>query len=195
MATTRVCSIEGCNKKLFGRGWCQAHWAKWRKYGDPLAGRNYAPRGAGYAWILEHVAYDGEDCLFWPFSRGKWGYGDLWVDGKHWPVHRFMCQLVYGDPPSPSHEVLHSCGNGCLGCTNPNHLRYGTSKENSADTIHHGNSMRGERAHQSKLTEADVLQIRDLAASGMSQTKIAKQFGICQQSVSDIHRRKNWHWL
>lgn len=32
----RTCSIEGCTKKLFCRGWCSAHYSKWQRHGDPL---------------------------------------------------------------------------------------------------------------------------------------------------------------
>lgn len=42
----RTCSIEGCDEKVFGRGWCNKHWYRWRKYGDPLAesvGRGHRP--------------------------------------------------------------------------------------------------------------------------------------------------------
>lgn len=31
----RTCSIEGCSGKHRGRGWCQTHYMRWRKYGDP----------------------------------------------------------------------------------------------------------------------------------------------------------------
>lgn len=30
------CIIEGCDSPRRGRGWCSKHWARWRKYGDPL---------------------------------------------------------------------------------------------------------------------------------------------------------------
>lgn len=33
-----TCSIDGCDGKPRGRGWCIGHWTRWRKYGDPLAG-------------------------------------------------------------------------------------------------------------------------------------------------------------
>jgi HNH endonuclease len=29
------CRVEGCNRSRFARGWCNSHWARWRKYGDP----------------------------------------------------------------------------------------------------------------------------------------------------------------
>lgn len=31
-----TCSIDGCDTKARARGWCAAHWRRWRLYGDPL---------------------------------------------------------------------------------------------------------------------------------------------------------------
>ena len=31
----RLCSVEGCNKKHYGRGYCANHYQLWRKYGTP----------------------------------------------------------------------------------------------------------------------------------------------------------------
>lgn len=31
----KTCSIEGCNKKHYAKGYCMAHYEKNRKYGDP----------------------------------------------------------------------------------------------------------------------------------------------------------------
>lgn len=33
-----ICSVEGCDRKVRARGFCIAHWKKWRRYGDPLKG-------------------------------------------------------------------------------------------------------------------------------------------------------------
>jgi hypothetical protein len=33
----RRCSIDGCGRKHFGHGWCQLHYGRWARYGDPLA--------------------------------------------------------------------------------------------------------------------------------------------------------------
>lgn len=38
MASRRICSIEGCDKPVRARGWCQAHWLRWYRYGDPVSG-------------------------------------------------------------------------------------------------------------------------------------------------------------
>lgn len=47
--TDRPCSITGCsgsaNPYMGGaRGWCQAHYARWRRHGDPLHGGPIAER-------------------------------------------------------------------------------------------------------------------------------------------------------
>ena len=37
----KQCSIDGCDAPARGRGWCQKHWKRWRKYGDPLGKSNF----------------------------------------------------------------------------------------------------------------------------------------------------------
>lgn len=32
----RLCTIEGCGRKYYGRGYCHRHWAALNLYGDPL---------------------------------------------------------------------------------------------------------------------------------------------------------------
>ena len=34
----RTCSIEGCGRSVRARGWCNAHYIRYRRHGDPLAG-------------------------------------------------------------------------------------------------------------------------------------------------------------
>ena len=31
----RTCSIDGCARPVKSRGWCQAHYFRWRRNGDP----------------------------------------------------------------------------------------------------------------------------------------------------------------
>ena len=56
-------------------------------------------------------------------------------------------------------------------------------------------NIRGHNQHSSKLTENDVIQIRRLKEIGVLQYKIAEQFGVCKQTVSDILRGDIWKWL
>lgn len=39
MADKSLCKIDGCSKPIKARGWCAAHWARWRKTGTPDASR------------------------------------------------------------------------------------------------------------------------------------------------------------
>jgi len=32
----KICQIEGCEKRVAGRGWCQMHYKRWSKFGDPM---------------------------------------------------------------------------------------------------------------------------------------------------------------
>jgi HNH endonuclease len=44
-SVVRTCSVEGCGRKHYGRGFCGKHYQKWREFGDPKHGKEY---GAGY---------------------------------------------------------------------------------------------------------------------------------------------------
>jgi len=35
MAETRICSVDGCDNQVVARGWCENHYRRWRRYGDP----------------------------------------------------------------------------------------------------------------------------------------------------------------
>lgn len=35
----KVCSVEGCSKAVKGRGYCQTHYARWRRNGDPTVSK------------------------------------------------------------------------------------------------------------------------------------------------------------
>jgi hypothetical protein len=38
MAKTRLCSIEGCGKPVNQNGYCNSHYLRWYRHGDPLKG-------------------------------------------------------------------------------------------------------------------------------------------------------------
>lgn len=39
----RICSIDGCTNPHLAKGYCNAHWKKWKRHGDPLWQRPLAP--------------------------------------------------------------------------------------------------------------------------------------------------------
>ena len=46
---TKICSIAECNRPHYARGWCNAHYQKWKRTGDPLY--KYKPITAGSCTI------------------------------------------------------------------------------------------------------------------------------------------------
>lgn len=192
MATNLVCPIPGCGKRVVAKGWCQSHYDRWHRYGDPL----HIPANAGpLRYFKETVLiYDGDDCLFWPYSGNGKGYGKITFEGKRQYVHRIVCERTNGPQPSPRHEAAHSCGNGHLGCVNAKHLSWKTHTGNESDKRVHGTTPRGERQWNSKLTESDVREIRRLTGSD-TQENIAKKFGVSRHTISLIMRGMRWSWL
>lgn len=35
MPSRRMCSVDGCDHESYARGWCTAHYSRWRNAGDP----------------------------------------------------------------------------------------------------------------------------------------------------------------
>lgn len=193
MADTRLCSIDGCSKPAFGRGWCSAHYSRWRSHGDPLAGRT-SP-GAPMRHFNEVVlAYEGDECLIWPFAKSRRGHAALRVDGVLMSVARLVCERVHGPSPSPDLEAAHECGNGHLGCVAKKHLSWKTRAENEADKLRHGTRVRGTMHKLAKLTEDDVRQIRRLAGT-TTHRELAEKFGVSESRIGFVTRRIDWAWL
>lgn len=126
------------------------------------------------------------------------GYGFLSgtpVDGKpRWiKAHRLSWEMANGPIP-PGGSILHHCDNPA--CVNPAHLYCGTQQENVRDRAERKRGreqrQRGANNTNAKLTAPKVEAIRVLVAGGMSQTEVARMFGMSQPQVSRIVRRASW---
>lgn len=140
-------------------------------------------RGYGIRRMTQHIDQDG-----YPYVR-------LTTSGKRRPfkVHRLMLLTFRGQPPESTLETRHLDGNPQNNMIS--NLVWGTRKKNACDRTrdgrHHCN--RGERNGNAKLNTEYVLAIRKLADNGISQRKIARQFGIDQSTVSYAVSGKGWH--
>lgn len=199
MAHSGICIIPGCSNTLIvARGYCDAHYRRWKRNGDPIAGRT--PNGDAHQFFRDVVlSYEGNECLIWPFNRNPKGYGQIARlgegSGKKDLVHRKVCEAVNGPPPSPEHEAAHSCGNGRGGCCAKRHLSWKTPGGNTADKFLHGTVARGSAIASAVLTEETVIRIRQMIADGIAQKDIAAALGIAKQTVNNIHKRRTWAWL
>lgn len=145
---TTICSIEGCGKPVVNvRGWCKAHYQRWHRHGDPLM-RTRLANGEAEVYLREIVmAYEGDDCIVWPYSKGR---AMMFRAGRHTTVSRIVCEEEHGPPPTPDYEAAHSCGNGHEGCVTKGHLSWKTAIENAADRHLHGTTARGDRHGRTK---------------------------------------------
>lgn len=197
MANPRLCSIPDCGKEHQGHGFCNMHYQRFCKHGDPLKTNRKTNTKQGEAWEFYQsvvIPYEGDECLIWPYNRGSKGYARVKRKGRPIILSRILCEDIHGPPPTPEHEAAHSCGRGQLGCVTKGHLSWKTSAENAADRLTHGTHRRGERCLQSKLTETQAKEILNLKGEE-PQRSLAKRFGVANSTVAAIHNGTNWSWL
>jgi hypothetical protein len=87
-------------------------------------------------------------------------------------------------------EVCHT--NGVSDDNRPENLRYDTPMGNHADRHRHGTVLSGERNPNAKVTEADVLAMRERYAAGSRPAEIARAWCMNRQHVSRIVRGVSW---
>jgi len=127
------CSIEGCEKpvKSSGLPWCDMHYYRNRRHGDPLA--TMRP-GFGddpiVRFMLKVNQIDG-GCWEWTGWKDRRGYGGFDIrprrPGQSAFAHRFAYEYYVGPIPEEL-ELDHLCRN--TGCVNPEHLEPVTHAEN-----------------------------------------------------------------
>ena len=135
------------------------------------------------------------------------GYVAVWIGQTQRMLyrHQMVCLAFHGLPVGERCQVAHY--NDIKGDDRPENLRWATALENRRDAKRNGRLCSGERRVQialasvsrgedhslSKLTEADVVAIRELYAAGdVTHTGLAKRFGITRPAVSNICTGKAW---
>lgn len=129
------------------------------------------------------------DCWLWTASKDRHGYGTFQLNGKPRKAHRLSWVLSNGPVPDGL-CVCHSCDVRL--CVNPSHLWAGSNKANTVDMVAKGRNvtLRGEEASWSKLTNEEVVAIKSTV--GVSQRKMARQYGVCQTMISKIRLGDRW---
>lgn len=204
--TKSTCSIDGCERPRAGRGWCQTHWLRWRKHGNPLT--VLPPRGPARVDPWDRIDQSqGQDCC-WPWTgcTDPDGYGVFKIDGRNWRAPRWVLGQKLGRELTADEITRHACDNPT--CCNPAHLLPGTPADNTADMIRRGRAITGDRHWArrvgglsgarngaARLDEESVREIRRTYAAGATQIQLASRFGVSQATVSQIIRRKTWTHL
>lgn len=155
------CSIEGCDRPAWARGWCGTHYRRWHVHGDPLyvkpqAERRRTPRQAGdplERLLARFDVHEPSGCWRWTGTIRSDGYGMLGIRQDSVLAHRLAAEMFIGPIPEGL-TVDHTCHNAdetCPGgvclhrrCINPDHLAIVTHGEN----VRAGRGIAAQRARQ-----------------------------------------------
>lgn len=141
------------------------------------------------------------DCWLWTSARDRAGYGVFTFADRHAEkAHRISWRLTHGTIPAGLF-VCHHCDQPS--CVNPAHLFLGTAADNNADMMRKGRYVPGSRQAKSlasrgsnnpraKVTEEDVLRMRELRAAGWPAVRLAARYGLSKGMVHRILSRKCW---
>lgn len=188
-----LCSVDDCKKPNYLRSWCQAHYHRWRRHGNPLAGR-LSPGLSLERRLEAKTVFAGKDeCWLWLGERQPNGYPKIRVEGRYVTVTRIVYEQYYGRPlPVEKPLALHHCDNPP--CVNPRHLWAGNHRDNMQDMKNKGrdNHARGEDNGFARLTARQVQDIRARYAAGEPQAALGTEFGVWQGHISRIVRREVW---
>ena len=125
MSNDTTCIFEECERPSRTRGWCNAHYKRWKRNGDPAGVRAMTCSTPEEAFS-QRTSWDGE-CLAWVGNVDRYGYGVLRAGGKLVRVHRYAWERVNGPIPDGLH-VDHTCYR--RNCVNVAHLRLVTNDQN-----------------------------------------------------------------
>jgi len=108
----------------------------------------------------------------------------LMLDGKGLKrrVHRLVLTSFVGECPE-GHECSHKDGN--RENNRLDNLQWLSQLENDREKELHGTSNR-------KLTEAQVLEIRERYTKGETVYKIAKDYPVADKTISGVVKREHW---
>lgn len=93
------------------------------------------------------------------------GYGKVQIMGKLKGAHILSCEITAKRAIKPGEVTRHLCGNKL--CIAPHHLRFGTSQENTRDSLKNGIGC--------KLNESNVREIR---VSPLSDKELSELYNV-----------------
>lgn len=135
------------------------------------------------------------DCWKWLAQTTPNGYGQIKTkryDGKRGSLtaHRYSLYLKTKTWPEKNILACHTCDN--RECVNPDHLFWGTSKENQIDC-----NIKGRRKLPYKNKE-EAIEIKSRLASAPTRREaelIAQTYGIKKHTARAIRYGTQWSWL
>ena len=146
-------------------------------------------------------------CWIWCGSRRPFGHGEFWINGSKIPAHHFL-KISESGPPGPGEQGCHHCD--IPSCVNPDHIFWGTQKDNIQDAIAKNRIDIRDRARllrdhpnktfhigtansQAKLTEEQAL--RAINCPPGQACALAREFGVHYSLIYRIKNGDGWDHL
>jgi hypothetical protein len=104
--------------------------------------------------------------------------------------HQLICEAWHGPSPSPIHMVCHRDDDKSNNV--PENIYWGTRKDNGADAVKNGRSVRGASVNTARLSEIQVIEIREKASLGVNNCQLGREYGIPNTQISRIVRGLSW---
>lgn len=149
-----------------------------------------------------HSSYQPEPntgCWLWDKTidrhKKRLRYGRFQVQSHPYLAHKIAWLMYRGEWVDRSMVVMHKCDTPQ--CVNPDHLRKGTSAENSRDMVLKNRSAKpqGEKHGASKFKTQDIHNMRVLFKEGLSLKELSEYYSVAKSTICRILKGRRWPHL